>query len=490
MKQESRPARAGQSFAVRWVLAMAGLALALAAVARGQAAEKPAEPAAIKLPYELPAKHMGVSSCASTVCHGSVRSNGNYNVQLNEYITWSHQDSHAKAYTVLLNERSRAMAAKLGIGEASKAKICLDCHTDNVPEKARGREFNISDGVGCEACHGGAERWIESHTTKKTPYRENLERGMFPTADVAPRAALCMSCHLGNADKFATHRIMGAGHPRLSFELDTFQALQPPHHQVDQDYEERKPTFSRAAVWAYGQVEAARMQAQLVQQHFSREGSTFPELALFSCHSCHESSMHRLDWMRGLTTGGNSPGSVPLNDGHLRMAVLVARQLDAGSARDLLSLGQQLQEASGESRDRVSQLSGRLELALRQFEPRVAGHKWSANEKGSLLGAILDLGARREYRDYISAEQAMMATELLMIDLGNAERHRPKLDALFRLVNDDEAFRSDQFVSAIEQLRSALGLSPAPAASVTRPLSPIPPGVTFAHPPAQGSIGR
>src|SRR6185295_12222201 len=176
-------------------------------------------------------------------------------------------------------------------------------------------------------------------------------------------------------------RIMGAGHPRLSFELDTFLALMPPHHQVDKDYATRKPTYSRTAAWAYGQVESARAQVALVQQHFSRDGATFPELALFSCHSCHESSMHKLDWMRGLTTTGNPPGSVPLNDGHLRLAILVARQLDPGAARDLLSIGQTLQEASSESRERVSINSGRLDLALRELEPRVAEHKWNATEE-------------------------------------------------------------------------------------------------------------
>ena len=462
------------------------LAIALAVVAMNAGAADNKSPATGvgKLPYELPAKHMGVSTCSSTVCHGSTKSNSSYNVQLNEYITWAHQDMHAKAYTILLNERSRAIAAKMGIGDASKAKICLDCHADNVPQAMRGKEFNISDGIGCEACHGGAERWIESHTTKKATYEENLERGMYPTANIAQRATLCMSCHVGNADKFATHRIMGAGHPRLSFELDTFQALQPPHHVIDKDYAQRKPTYSRTAVWAYGQLESARMQAQLVQQHFSREGTTFPELALFSCHSCHESSMRRLDWTRGLTTTGNPPGSVPLNDGHLRMTILVARQLDVAAARDLLSIGQLLQEASGESRERVAQASGRLELALRQLAPRVAEHKWTSGQQGNLLSSILDLGVRREYRDYISAEQATMATELIMIDLGNAERYRPKLDALYRLVEDDEAYRAEPFVSAMEQLRSALGLgSPvAPSAgNLVRPLSPIPPGVGWSH---------
>src|SRR5689334_14078549 len=112
-------------FAMRRVALAAGLAMI---IGLAQAAEP------VKLPYEMPNKHMGVSTCSSSVCHGSVKSKDAYNVQLNEYITWAHQDTHSKAYTVLLNERSRSMAAKLGIQDASKAKICLDCHADNVPE--------------------------------------------------------------------------------------------------------------------------------------------------------------------------------------------------------------------------------------------------------------------------------------------------------------------------------------------------------------------
>jgi hypothetical protein len=420
--------------------------------------------AALKLlPYQAPNKHLGVATCSSSVCHGSVKSNGNYDVQLNEYVTWSHDDSHAKAYNVLKSERSRAIAAKLGLPNAYDAKICLDCHADNVPEAVRGKEFNLADGIGCESCHGGAEKWIESHTMKTTSYEDNLKNGMFPTATLPSRAPLCLSCHVGNADKFATHRIMGAGHPRLSFELDTFQALQPSHHQIDKDYAARKPVYSRTAVWAYGQLEAARMQVQLTQQYFAKDGGVFPELALFSCHSCHESSMRQLDWARGLTTMQMQPGSVPLNDGHLRMAIVIARQMSTPAARDLVALSQSLQEASASSRDRVVQVSGRLEETLRQVEAQAAARQWSNAERTALLTAILDLGSRHEYRDYIGAEQAVMATELLMLDLDTAARNRARLDALFKLVEDDEAYRPDQFVTAVDQLRGALGMGSASA---------------------------
>ena len=53
----------------------------------------------------------------------------------NEYITWDRYDPHSKAYSVLLNDVSKQMAKNLGIGKAHEAKICLDCHADNVAEK-------------------------------------------------------------------------------------------------------------------------------------------------------------------------------------------------------------------------------------------------------------------------------------------------------------------------------------------------------------------
>jgi hypothetical protein len=214
-------------------------------------------------------------------------------------------------------------------------------------------------------------------------------------------------------------------------------------------------------VWAYGQLEAARMQVQLIQQYFAKDGATFPELALFSCHSCHESSMRQLDWARGLTTMGAQPGSVPLNDGHVRMAIVIARQMSTPAARDLVALSQTLQEVSATSRERVVQVSGRLEETLRRIQSQAAERQWSNAERTALLTAILDLGSRREYRDYISAEQAVMATELLMLDLDTAARNRPRLDALFKLVEDDEAYRPDQFVTAVDQLRGALGMTAA-----------------------------
>jgi hypothetical protein len=207
-------------------------------------------PTTTVLPAQGLNKHMGVTSCASSVCHGSVTPSKTYDVLLNEYVTWSHNDAHAKAFNVLRSLKSRAIATKLAIGDPASAKECLDCHTDNVPPQQRGEKFSLADGIGCEACHGGSEYWLATHTSKRASYRDNLTHGMYPTADLRQRTELCLSCHYGTADKFATHRMMAAGHPRLSFEMDTFLALQPPHYRIDENYKKRKPTYTSTQNWS------------------------------------------------------------------------------------------------------------------------------------------------------------------------------------------------------------------------------------------------
>ena len=62
------------------------------------------------LPYHSKDKTVGTVNCASSTCHGSVKSWKDSNVLQNEYITWSRVDKHARAYNIVLNERSRRIA--------------------------------------------------------------------------------------------------------------------------------------------------------------------------------------------------------------------------------------------------------------------------------------------------------------------------------------------------------------------------------------------
>jgi len=192
------------------------------------------------VPHHGDAVHLGVATCASATCHGAVAPAQGGVVLQNEYTTWQSRDPHANAYAVLLNEQSQQIARKLGLEAAHTADVCLDCHTDNVAAARRGPQFQLTDGVGCEACHAGAQDWIQVHTVgDQNAHQRNLDAGLYPTPDPVARAGLCLSCHLGDETKFVTHRLMGAGHPRLSFELDTFTAIEPAHFVIDEDFDRK-----------------------------------------------------------------------------------------------------------------------------------------------------------------------------------------------------------------------------------------------------------
>ena len=159
--------------------------------------------------------------------------------------------AHSRAWAVLREPRSRTIAQRLGIGDPASAEMCLGCHV--TPGRQRGPRFQLSDGVGCESCHGPASNWLASHYAVGGTHSNNVARGMVPLENPRARASVCLDCHFGSADEgqFVTHRIMAAGHPRISFELDLFSTLQQ-HHDEDADYARRKGRTNNVRMWAVG----------------------------------------------------------------------------------------------------------------------------------------------------------------------------------------------------------------------------------------------
>ncbi len=183
--------------------------------------------------------YVGVASCAGSTCHGRSEADGPV-VRQDELLIWQDESSpsgaHSRAWKVLQEPRSKMIAQKLGIGEATTAPMCLGCHATPAGNGARGPRFLTSDGVGCEGCHGPASGWLASHYAVGATHANNVSRGLVPLDNPRARAANCLDCHFGSADpgQFVTHRIMAAGHPRIASELDLFSTLQQ-HHTEDGD---------------------------------------------------------------------------------------------------------------------------------------------------------------------------------------------------------------------------------------------------------------
>jgi hypothetical protein len=411
---------------------------------------------AAELPQTSGAVHTGVATCAASQCHGSAIPRDATGVLQNEYVTWTQADPHARAYAVLSNEQSRQMAARLGIASAREAQVCLDCHADNVPAARRGEKFQLADGVGCEACHGGAERWLATHyNTASVTRADNLAAGMYPTNAAPARAELCLSCHLGTATKFATHRMMAAGHPRLAFELDTFTELwrtlgRQPHFRNDTEYRQRKQVPGHSYTWATGLLADARIRLDLIASRQFEGDGMFPELAFYDCHACHR-SMKTVRARQLPRHGSAVPGMPFINDGTFVMSLALASVLQPDAVGDLESALGRLHAASSESVGSVRAAAAALSPLLTRLDRQLTESALRGRES-QLLQAVLESGAAGNFIDYASAEQAFMAVQMLVLEIDDPQL-AARIDELANTLNDDERYRPAQFAALLDGFR-------------------------------------
>lgn len=436
------------------------LRIAALLAATGAAAE-PLPP----LPAQSAQQSIGVVNCASNMCHGAVEPWQNSNILHNEYTTWLRLDKHANAYNVLLGADSQRIAKKLGLSHPPQdEKLCLDCHAHNPPAAQRGPRFTLSDGVSCEGCHGPAGAWVKTHTEPDATHARNVADGLYPTNQPQAMARLCLACHFGNEDKLVTHRLMGAGHPRLSFDIDTFANFQPPHYRIDADWHARKGDYDGAQLWAIGQGVAVQSLLNTLTDPVRGRDGLFPELVLFDCHACHH-PMSQKRWQPRLGIG---PGHIRLNDANLLMLRNIVKAVDPvyapGFTAQIRKLHATIAGEAGGGPDPINEahkLTRMVDQQIRLFER----HHFSHQDLQAILEQLIDEGAADGYSDYAGAEQAFMAiadvaSHLQKVGGLSAAEIRAvnaRLTAMRLILRNDETYEPAAFKRELLQLRQTVG---------------------------------
>ncbi len=409
-----------------------------------------------------PAKYLGVVTCAGSTCHGAGHPVGDARISQTEFLSWHRDDAHSKAYRVLLEDKGQRIARNLGLENAASAPECLACHATFVPAEVRGKRFQLSDGVGCESCHGPASKWLGQHVTGEASREDNIKAGMVRTEEPVTRAALCLSCHLGTQEKFANHRLMGAGHPRLSFELDTYTLLQPAHYRVDADYRERKQLASHVQVWAIGQTAAATRTFELFTSDKWASKGALPELAFFDCHACHH-PMTEPRWAPR-ETSGLPPGMPRINDAHVLMLLYLTKAIAPPLADDLHQSLLALHKASTESREATMTAAKTLQGAVKKVQDQVRGHNFTSEETATILDSLVKGGLAGDYRDFAAAEQAVMGVHALVDSLTDAKHWSEsqagaiaaQIKVLYTVLADQNAYQPARFSGEMQTLAAAL----------------------------------
>ena len=416
------------------------------------------QPAAAAPAAHSTAVHLGVASCGGTTCHGRQEATGP-RVRQNELLTWQDPSSvagaHSRAWSVLKEPRARAIGQRLGIADVSASKECIACHGDPAPK--RGPLFRQADGVGCEACHGGSEKWLASHTAVDNSHADNVARGMWAVNKPSVRANVCLDCHFGSdkPGQFVTHRIMAAGHPRVAFEMDLFTALQS-HHDEDADYAKRKDIPGGVKIWSVGQAQAVKRAASLQP---TRSAGSFPEFYFYDCRSCHRTfSDDPTVPIVARTNPGRpiSPGQPVWNDESLIMLAAAAK-VAAPSLGQRLNADSRAFHASFAG-DRADVMKSAAALARTSDALSVAFENatFSREQNFAMLDEVL-VGNAGAVTDYQGGVQAVMAADTLItalvnaghVDRGAAMALRPDLDRAYALARDANRWQPAEFRNAM-----------------------------------------
>lgn len=417
-------------------------------------------------------RYEGVASCAGSTCHGRAEGNGAV-VRQDELLHWQEPSSqggaHSRAYAALAGRRGQQIAVSLGLGDATRAGECLGCHATNAPASLRGDRFQLSDGVGCESCHGASSAWLPVHFTVGASHAGNVALGMKALEDPAVRAGVCLDCHLGStkAGQFVTHRMMAAGHPRISYELDLFSAMQQ-HHDEDADYVARKGRTDSVRLWAVGQALAVQRSVSLFGEPRLASQGIFPEFTFYDCHSCHRQITDGPERRLTFETNPARPipfGTPPYNDENIILLSAVARVLAPGEAAGFESAARQFHAAMGQGRGQATAAAGKLGAAAGSLARVLANHDGGADSAFQVIATIAGQAVSPRFTDYTGSVQAVMALDTLLnalvregrVTVGAAAGIRADINRAYAAVREPNAYNPPAFRASLGSAARAIG---------------------------------
>ena len=230
-------------------------------------------------------------------------------------------DPHQTAFRILQQPEARQMVHILDPTVnveneygAFVSKHCVVCHATPADKSQQ-----ITYGVGCESCHGGAEEWIDEHsheTWNQLTTQQLRQHGYRDLTDPIVAAETCVGCHVGQAatnvtpTREVTHDLIAAGHPALRFDFVSYFAALPKHWK---DTSQSSPWNQ----WKIAKLVSTKACLDLLDYRLRRTNSETTakytlEFSEFDCFGCHRSfvddaktssssgKLHWGDWIGGM----------------------------------------------------------------------------------------------------------------------------------------------------------------------------------------------
>jgi Cytochrome c554 and c-prime len=405
-------------------------------------------------------QYSGPGSCAASNCHGSVTPRTATPVRQNEYSIWAAQDKHAKAYAVLSNPVSLRIGKILKLSSPpNQAEKCRACHTLDVAADKRAQTFQGEEGVSCENCHGPAVGWLGPHTTRGWTREQSLKLGQYETRDLLARSERCMTCHVGTPEKRVDHEMIAAGHPDLTFELDTFSTVMPRHWRFPTEGD------SWAGVQEWGIGQAVQLREALNRLSRSAAGKSWHEFAELDCFACHHNLTSPKDsWRQASGYQGRTPGAPAWNASRYMVFRHLVEQVSPDSSRQLDAELERVATlvGSGADKEQIAAAAKKASGLAEQIAQQLRSQQYNRDLSARVMQSIAADGNPIAEQGERSAEQAAMALDAISIayqkneKIANEPELRAAITRLFDQLQNPSVYNAPMFAAQMQKVKTLL----------------------------------
>ena len=259
---------------------------------------------------------------------------------------------------------------------------------------------------------------------------------------------------------------MAAGHPRVSFELDLFSALQQ-HHDEDADYVRRKRRTDNVQMWAMGQASAVgRATTLFANPRLGTEG-VFPEIYFFDCQTCHreiaDGPTGRASWIAN--PGRPIPSGMPaFNDENMIMLSAAARVAAPGMAARFDADSKAFHAALARDRPSAVAAARRLGASASALADAIGHAQIGRGESFAIIDSIAGSAIAPRFTDYEGSAQAVMAVDTLLnalvhqgyVSADRARGARGAIDRAYKAVANSNNYRPAEFRTALGQAAASI----------------------------------
>ncbi len=160
--------------------------------------------------------------------------------------------------------------------------------------------------------------------------------------------------------------------------------------------------------------------------------------------------MKTVQWRRLPRHGNAGPGKPFINDGTFVMILALSKSVSSSDAESLASALTALHVAGDDTVAAIQAAARKLDSIFTRVQKKLTDSSVQSRER-QILEQILRTGADGEYLDYVSAEQAFRAVQMLAYELKDSAL-QAELDALAEVLDNDERYRPSQFARLLRNL--------------------------------------